>query len=277
MEKRLLLREEALGTKPKTWAMKLNKNLLFLALIGILLASCVPQKKILYLQDMPKEDSTDSFVNERQLNYQVQPGDNLYIKINSLEEKSTAYFNEVSGVSGGSAGGSNLYLNSYLVNDTGYFHFPSLGYVYVKDLTAEEIQVELEARLREFLKDPVVIVRLASFRITLLGEFQNPGKYDVYQSNINIFEAISLGGDMTDFAKRNKIAIIRQTPRGSKIVRVNLNDKRILESDYYYLLPNDIVYAEPIKAKQFVSTNFPYGLVFSIISFVMLLYVFFSN
>lgn len=258
--------------------MKLNKNLLFLAFIGILLASCVPQKKILYLQDIPKEDSTDSFVNDRQLDYQVQPGDNLYIKINSLEEKSTTYFNEVSGSQqGGGAGGSNLYLNSYLVNDTGYFHFPSLGYIYVKDLTAEEIQLMLENRLQEYLKDPVVIVRLASFRITLLGEFNNPGKYDVYQSNINIFEAISMGGDMTDFAKRNKIAIIRQTTRGSKIVRVNLNDKRILESDYYFLLPNDIVYAEPIKAKQFVSSNFPYGLIFSIVSFIMVLYLFFTN
>jgi polysaccharide export outer membrane protein len=86
-----------------------------------------------------------------------------------------------------------------------------------------------------------------------------------------------MGGDMTDFAKRNKIAVIRQTPRGSKIVRVNLNDKRILESDYYYLLPNDIVYAEPIKAKQFVSSNFPYGLIFSIVSFIMVLYLFFTN
>ena len=82
MEKRLLLRKEALRTKPKTRAMKLNKNLLFLAFIGILLASCVPQKKILYLQDIPKEDSVDSFDNERQLDYQVQPGDNLHIKIN---------------------------------------------------------------------------------------------------------------------------------------------------------------------------------------------------
>jgi polysaccharide export outer membrane protein len=135
----------------------------------------------------------------------------------------------------------------------------------------------LEKKLQEYLLNPVVIVRLASFRITLLGEFKSPGKYDVYQSNINLFEAISMAGDMTDFAKRDKIAIIRQTSRGSKIVRVNLNDKRILESDYFYLLPNDIVYAEPIKAKQFVSTNFPYGLVFSILSTVLLLYAFFVN
>ena len=242
---------------------------------GLLLASCVPQKKILYLQDVPPEDSATAFVNQRELDYKIQPGDNLYIKINSLEEKSTTYFNEVSGRTT-SQGGSSLYLNSYLVNDTGYFHFPSLGYVYVKDLTSEEIQKYLEKRLTEYLVNPVVIVRLASFRITLLGEFRNPGKYDVYQSKINIFEAVSLGGDLTDFAKRNKVAIIRQTSNGSEIVRVDLNDKRILASDYYYLLPNDIVYAEPIKAKQFVSTNFPYGLVFSILSTVLLLYTFFS-
>jgi len=257
--------------------MKKRGYFLLLLLIGLLFASCVPQKKILYLQDIPGDDDTVySFVNDRLLDYKVQAGDNLYIKINSLEEKSTSYYNEVSG-SRSNTGGSNLYLNSYLVNDTGYFHFPSIGYIYVKDLTAEEIQLKLENRLKEYLLNPMVIVRLASFRITLLGEFKNPGKYDVYQSNINLFEAISMGGDMTDFAKRDKIAIIRQTSRGSKIVRVNLNDKRILESDYFYLLPNDIVYAEPIKAKQFVSTNFPYGLVFSILSTILLLYAFFVN
>ena len=256
--------------------MRNHKYILFLLLAGLIFASCVPQKKIKYLQDIPKEDSATVFVNERLLDYKVQPGDNLYIKINSLEEKSTTYYNEVSG-SRSNASGSNLYLNSYLVNDTGYFHFPSLGYIFVKDQTAEEIQRMLEKKLSEYLVNPVVIVRLASFRISLLGEFRNPGKYDVYQSNINIFEAISLGGDLTDYAKRNKIAIIRQTTDGSEIIRVNLNDKRILASDYYFLLPNDIVYAEPIKAKQFVSTNFPYGLVFSVLSTLLLLYTFFFN
>lgn len=256
--------------------MRIGRYLLFLLFAGVMLASCVPQKKIKYLQDMPKEDTATTFVNERALDYKVQPGDNLYIKIASLDEKLTNFLNEVTGTSSNAAT-TNLYLNSYLVNDTGYFHFPSLGYLYVKDMTAEEIQLDLENRLTEYLKDPVVIVRLASFRITLLGEFAKPGKYDVYQSNINLFEAVSMAGDLTDFAKRNRLSIIRQTSNGSKIVRVNLNDKRILESDYYYLLPNDIVYAEPIKAKQFVSTNFPYGLTFSILSTVLLLYAFFSN
>ena len=142
---------------------------------------------------------------------------------------------------------------------------------------AEEIQDDIEQRLEEYLKAPVVIVRLASFRITLLGEFNSPGKYDVYQNNINIFEAVSMGGDLTDFAKRNRIAIIRQTGNGSEIIRVDMNDKRILLSDYYFLLPNDIVYAAPIRAKPFVSSRFPYGLVFSVLSTILLLYVFFTN
>ena len=257
--------------------MRYRKYFFFLLLIGILMASCVPQKKIKYLQDMPKEDTAVSFINDRSLDYKIQPGDNLYIKINSMEEKSTSYFNEVSGSNAGNNSGNNLYLNSYLVNDTGFFHFPSLGYLYVKDMTAEEIQVDIEKRLAEYLVNPVVIVRLASFRITLLGEFNNPGKYDVFQSNVNIFEAVSMGGDLTDFAKRNSISIIRQTTDGSEIIRIDLNNKRILESDYYFLLPNDIVYAEPIKAKQFVSSNFPYGLVFSILSAILLVYVFFTN
>lgn len=256
--------------------MRIRKDFLFVLMAVLLLASCVPQKKIKYLQDIPAEDTASAFINERSLDYRIQSGDNLYIKINSLEEKSTTYFNEVSG-SNNAQGGSNLYLSSYLVNDTGFFHFPSLGYLYVKDMTADEIQDDIEARLSEYLVNPVVIVRLASFRITLLGEFKSPGKYDVFQSNINIFEAVSLGGDLTDYAKRDKIAIIRQTSNGSKIVRIDLNDKRILESDYFYLLPNDIVYAEPIKAKQFVSANFPYGLVFSVLSTILLLYAFFVN
>jgi len=254
--------------------MKSNKYFFLLLIGGIFLASCVPQKKITYLQSQSDDDSVNTYVNERKLDYRIQPGDNLYIRINSLEERSTAYFNQ--GKETG-AGGNNLYLTSYLVSDSGYFNFPSLGFLYVKDMTAEEIQYDIEQRLVEYLKDPVVIVRLASFRITLLGEFNSPGKYDVYQNNINIFEAVSMGGDLTDFAKRNRIAIIRQTSNGSEIIRIDLNDKRILGSDYYYLLPNDIVYAEPVRAKQFVSTNFPYGLVFSVLSTVLLLYVFFTN
>ena len=253
--------------------MKSNKYFFLLLIGGIFLASCVPQKKIIYLQSQSGDDSVNTYANERNLDYRIQPGDNLYIRINSLEERSTAYFNQGQQ----STGGGDLYLTSYLVSDSGYFNFPSLGFLYVKDMTAEEIQYDIEQRLLEYLKDPVVTVRLASFRITLLGEFNSPGKYEVFQNNINIFEAVSMGGDLTDFAKRNRIAIVRQTSNGSKIIRIDLNDKNILGSDYYYLLPNDIVYAEPVRAKQFVSTNFPYGLIFSVLSTVLLLYVFFAN
>ncbi len=146
------------------------------------MASCVPQKKILYLQDMPKEDSTTAFINDRNLDYKIQPGDNLYIKINSLDVESTIYYNGLSSANTNNITPITLYLYSYLVNDSGYFNYPSLGYINVMNKTAEEVQNHIQNSFKDILSDAVVIVRLASFRITLLGEFKRPGKYEVYQN-----------------------------------------------------------------------------------------------
>jgi polysaccharide export outer membrane protein len=120
-------------------------------------------------------------------------------------------------------------------------------------------------------------VKLANFNVTLLGEFHRPGKYNIYQDRINLFQAISMGGDLTDFANRNRIALIRQTEKGSKIHRLDLTDKFIIESDFYYLKPNDIVYVEPLKGKQFTFAQFPYAVIFSAISTALLLINYFNN
>ena len=104
----------------------------------------------------------------------------------------------------------------------------------------------------------MVIVKLANFRVSMVGEFNNPGKYVVYQDKINIFEAIAMAGDMTDFAKRDKVLLVRQSEKGVKTYRLNLNDYSLLESEFYYLMPNDLVYVEPLKGKQFAFSEFPY-------------------
>jgi polysaccharide export outer membrane protein len=127
------------------------------------------------------------------------------------------------------------------------------------------------------VKNTVVIVKLANFRITMLGEFKMPGKYLVYQDKINIFEAIAMAGDMTEFAKRNHVLLIRQTEKGSKTYRVNLNTNSILESDLYHLKPNDLVYVEPVNAKPFAFSEFPYVLIFSTITTTLLLIEYFNK
>lgn len=236
------------------------------------LTSCVSQKKMLYFQNETMlNDSTFTSIeyeNERHFDYKVQPGDILYIRIASLDEKFAAYFNTTN-TNSASTNNSNMYLNGYNVDAEGYIELPIVGKVQVKDYTVSEIQEIVQSSMNEYLKETVVYVKLGVFNLTILGEVAKPGQYQVYQSDINIFQAIALAGNATDFANKSKIKIVHQTPKGSQIVRININDADVLSSPHYYLKPNDIVYVEPLRAKQYGFTTVPYGTIFSAISLIM--------
>lgn len=253
------------------------------AMTVMMFTSCVPQKKILYLQNeqLPYDSALMSVVyeNERTFDYKVQPGDNLYIRIASLDEKFSAYFNFMN--QGGtmtsssySSGNPSIYLNGYTVGADGNIGLPFVGNVYVKDLTVDEIQAKVQEIMNEYLTETVVYVKLGVFNLTILGEVMRPGQYQIYQSDINIFQAIALAGNATDFANKASVKIIHQTPKGSQIVRVNLNDADILSSPEYYLKPNDIIYIEPLKTKQFGFTSVPYGTIISAISLLVTCFTF---
>jgi len=240
---------------------------MLMGFVSLMLSSCIPQKKMLYLQVQEETDTLTSYKNERKIEYQVQPGDNLYIRVVTLDEKTTLLLNPLS--SGGNTNISNdasVYLNSYNVNEGGYLDFPMIGEISVKGLSTEEIKEEIQGKLKTYMKEFIVIVKLVNFNITMLGEVQRPGQYKIYQDNINIFEAVSMASDLTDFANRNKVAIIRQTKAGSEVVYIDMTQRDLLLSDYYYLKPNDILYVQPVKGKQFTFAEFPYGVVFGFIS-----------
>lgn len=252
-------------------------------MIATMFSSCVPQKKILYLQNI--ENMNDSifmsieYENERNFDYKVQPGDNLYIRIASLDEKSNAYFNSMdqagtmSSSTSYSSGNAAIYLNGYTVGEDGYIDLLIIGKVFVKDLTIDEIQQKIQKIMDEYLMS-IVYVKLGVFNLTILGEVNRPGQYQIYQSDINIFQAIALAGNTTDFANKADIKIIHQTTNGSQITRVNLNNADILSSPHYYLKPNDIIYIEPLKTKQFGFTSVPYGTIISAISLLVTCFTF---
>jgi polysaccharide export outer membrane protein len=249
----------------------------FILFLGaILLSSCIPIKRIRYLQ-APKESETirTDFNKPPTIEYLVHKGDNLYVRVKSLDEKSN-YF-EKSGSVDSYYSEAGIYLNSYTVNDSGFVEFPLIGKIQVNNKTIEQIQRILQEKVNEYIKNTVVIVKLANFRISMLGEFKNPGKYVVYQDKINIFEAISMAGDMTDFAKRNNVLLVRQSEKGVKTYRLNLNDYSLLESNFYYLMPNDLVYVEPLKGKPFAFSEFPYVLILSTITTGLLLINYFGK
>lgn len=264
--------------------MKLSRNLLnrpiYLILVLLFASSCVPIKRIKYFQqEIAKGDTLRTVFEHRKMpEYKIQPGDNLYIRVNSplsgtenifsLDDdyRASNYYNDV-----------GIYLNSYRVNDAGFIDFPYVGKVFLKDLTIEQARELLQSIVDEYIKGTTVIVRLAIFKVTILGEVMRPGEYSVYQNKFNIFDAIALAGDMTTFARRNKVYLVRETKTGSKVVHLNLNDIGILESEYYSIMPNDIIYVPPVKGKNFAFREFPYTLVFTTISTTLLLLTFFKN
>lgn len=252
------------------------KPLLIIGVFALLLSSCIPQKKMLYMQVKTDTDTLSTFKNERKIDYRVKPGDNLYIRVVSLDEQTTMLLNP-SGTSGNNMNSdATIYLNSYTINETGYLDFPMTGEIFVKNMTIEEVKDELKIQLKEYLKELVVIVKLVNFNITMLGEVNRPGQYKIYQTSINLFEAVSMASDLTDFANRNTIAIIRQTKTGSEVTYVDMTKRDILLSDMYYLKPNDIVYVQPVKGKQFTFANFPYAVIFGFISTTLLLLNYFQ-
>lgn len=223
------------------------------------------------MQVKNESDTLTSFNNERKIDYRVQPGDNLYIRVVTLDEKTTLLLNPLSSGNSNIGSDASVYLNSYNVNEGGYLDFPMTGEILIKNMNIEEVKNILQEKLQVYMKEFVVIVKLVNYNITLLGEVNRPGQYKVYQDNINLFEAVSMAGDLSDFANRNTVAIIRQNKTGSEVVYVDMTKRDILLSDYYYLKPNDIVYVQPVKGKQFTFANFPYGVVFGAITSTILI------
>lgn len=257
---------------------KITKLGLAALLMAMLFASCVPQKKMLYLKEaqMAAENQSINYVNERSINYRLQPGDNLYIRfINTVDERTAA---AMSGESTRSlSSDASIYLQSYTLDEEGCIEMPLVGKIELLNLTVDEAKDRLQTVLDKYINQTTIIVKLSNFNLTVLGEVNHPGMYKVYQSQINLFEAISLAGNMTNFANKEDVKIIRQTDNGSEILTVDMGVADILSSPYYYLKPNDIIYVEPLKIKQWGFTTFPYSTVLSIVSLAVTLYLAFKK
>ena len=244
-------------------------------LLAMTFASCVPQKKMLYLKEaeMISENLSKNYVNDRAINYKLQPGDNLFIRVmNTIDERSAAaLMGNNDGRGNYLSSDASIYLQSYTLDEEGCIEMPLTGKIELKNLTVDEAKARLQVELDKYVNQTTIIVKLSNFNLTVLGEVNRPGMYKVYQSQINLFEAISMAGNMTNFAKNSEVKIIRQTDTGSEVVTVDMGVADILSSPYYYLKPNDIIYIEPLKIKQWGFTTFPYSTVFSVVSLAVTL------
>lgn len=250
------------------------KNISLWVLLLLASSSCIQKKHLLYLHEGEKAGKT---YNISPPEYKIQPGDVLHVKIltidKALQEIVEKQATQVERVQLNEA---SLYLSGYVVNEDGAISLPLFGLLEVAGQSVSEIAATIQKEVDEFYRDASVDVKLLSFKITILGEVLRPGTFYVYQDHLNVFEAISKAGNMTDLAKR-EVLLVRQTPKGTETMRLNLADSKILASEGFYLLPNDIIIVEPGHGKSF-RMNVPiFTLSFSALSALLLIINYFSQ
>lgn len=224
-------------------------SLLILAILGV---SCASQKEIVYLQDV---SSKEEIFAAQASDIRINTDDLLSIMVNSKDPELVQMLNmpmvahQISNVSGYAA--TQQRVLGYLVDKSGNIEFPQLGKLYVKGLTRFELSDLVKRQLisKGLVNDPIVTVQFLNFKISVIGEVQRPGSYDVVSDRITIFDALSRAGDLTIYGRRDNVKIIREENGQKTVAMVDLRSKEIFNSPYYYLQQNDVVYVEPNKAK----------------------------
>jgi polysaccharide export outer membrane protein len=254
----------------KLLSMKTNHILMsFLVLVS--LSSCVTNKKLEYLQYNGTKN--DVLISVTPADYTILPYDNLFIRVVTPDPKWSEMFNTLPATSGGiTMTEQSADLLSYTVDGEGGIQLPYAGRFIVKGKTLETIKNELETALKAYIADAVVMVKLVNNYVSLIGEVQVPGKYPIYKERMNIFQALAMAGDLKDFSDRQRIRLIRQTSKGNIVKEFNITDRSIITSESFYIMPNDVIYAIPLKGKFFQLNAFPYSVILSSITTFILVW-----
>jgi len=208
----------------------------------------------------------------------IQTGDIMGITVSSLDPTSNAMFNTgalQSSVSNISTTGSttNLGKEGYLVGKDGNINFPIIGKVHLQGLTLTDALEKMQSELIKYVKDPIVNINYLNFRVTVVGEVNRPGSFTIDKDRINLLEALGNAGDMTAYGRRENVLIIRETDGKRQMVRINLNNSAALNSPYFYLQQNDLVYVEPdvMKEKQVSRDNYYLATTASVVSILVVI------
>lgn len=233
--------------------------ILYLGFIMILAIGCQPKKNMIYMSN----HNFDQEVSQaRYAGLKLQEADVLDIKISAFDEIAVKAFNKStmeSTANISSAGNASSALNIYVVDSEGYISLPVLGEVFCKGMTKLELKKDLEKRLKQYLTDPMVVVTLTNFNISILGEVKSPGQKTSATERLNVFQALALAGDMSEYGDRTNVKLVRYSEEQKKDITISLNlsESNIVNSPYYYLQQNDVLYVEPDKNKQVIANNNP--------------------
>lgn len=219
-----------------------------------LMTSCVQTKQIVYFQG----DTTRYIALSAPTSVvkTIKASDILAIMVTSLdvESNTTLNFPNISTLTvsnySSTGGMGRSQPAGYFVDSLGYVVMPLIGKVKVKDLSLNIASDTIANRLKQYLKDPSVSIRILNHKFSVLGEVNRPSVYNLLEDRVTILEALGMAGDLTIFGKRDNILLIREQKDGEReLVRIDITKRDILQSKYYYIQPNDVIYVEPLKTK----------------------------
>lgn len=230
------------------------RNVVNILLCILLFASCTSYKGVPYLQNSDELAKLEQ--TAIQYEAKVQPKDLITIQVLAPEEPSVSYmYNFTASMPHATDKGYTLSaqptLQSYLVDSDGSINFPVIGKLYVAGKTRKEVETLVLDKIKgSFKKEPIVNMRFENFRISVLGEVNNPGTFTVKNERISVFEALAHARDLTIHGRRDNVMLLREYSDGRKeIHKLNLNDVAVLTSPYYYMQQNDILYVTPNETK----------------------------
>lgn len=243
--------------------------------IWICFSSCAPSKNLRYFNDLP--DSTHIFLppiskQERVIEY----SDRLNIQINAEEKDAVAYFNTMGGAPSGAVAAPG---SGYLVNSLGYIEFPIIGKIKVLGMTERKLQETLTQLISKYVKNPLIDVRFNTFKITIIGETNAKGTFELDMQRTTIFQALAAAGDLPVTAKRYDIQIFRDYNGERSVIKFDLRKKSVLyDPEIFELRHNDVLYVQPARNTLFREDfSFVTSIIGLVTGFVSLGFIIFRN
>ena len=229
----------------------LKSKFIFCLFCLAVLSSCVSREEMVYFQNLDglkRQESSASMYD----NLEIKPNDQLSITVSAEEIEAAMPFNLpfVGNIMGGRTGEMRVNgtpaLQNYLVNAEGEIQFPVLGTIKVAGLNRKELAKKLKEDIAAYIQNPIVMVRISNFQVTVLGEVNQPGTFPVNDEYLSLPKALGMAGDLTIYGKRKNVLVVRESGNGEKKhAYLDLTDADIVDSPFYYLQQNDVVYVEP--------------------------------
>lgn len=234
--------------------MNLKHSLLAFAAAAVM-ASCTSSKQILYFQNIDETEQTPLATEYEAV---IKKDDRLTIVVSGPDKTVCAPYNltlSELGAGGGYSNNPEQSTLSYLVDPNGDIEFPILGRIHVEGMTRNQLTSYLTEKIGQDVKDPIVYVAIKNYKITILGEVRNPGTYVMDSEKTNILQALGKAGDLNLTAQRDNLLLIREVDGQLTHTRIDLRDKDILESPYFYLQQNDVLYVQPSATRVATATT----------------------